>query len=50
MLNFNRNNCYNFDCFTNPKRELSEKVEINEVGLGQLFDLLEAFFLRILFT
>ena len=44
MLNFNRNNCYSFNCFTNPKRELSEKVEINEVGLGQLFDLLEAFF------
>ena len=44
MLNFNRNNCYSFNCFTNPRRELSEKVEINEVGLGQLFDLLEAFF------
>ena len=44
MLNFNRNNCYSFNCFTNSKRELSEKVEINEVGLGQLFDLLEAFF------
>ena len=43
MLNFNRNNCYSLTVLLILSQS-SLKIEINEVRLGQLFDLLEAFF------
>ena len=50
VINFNRNNCNNFGCFNNPKQELFKKLKNNlNVRLGQLFDLLKAFFTVRLF-